>query len=127
MPYHTPAASILTLLLTSPPQGKTLVGLWAIEAVASSGVCLVVLPSLMLIDQTLAEYKNFSQNVASGRSPVMVSRVIASFCSRSRDSTMKCYVAFNSPNPPTPPAPTLFVFVKFVTTKFCCMRTRNHR
>ena len=55
-----------------PGAGKTLVGLWAIEAVAPSGVCLVVLPSLMLIDQTLKEYKVYSQSVNSGRSPVMV-------------------------------------------------------
>ena len=56
-----------------PGAGKTLVGLWAMEAVTPSGVCLVVLPSLMLIDQTLAEYKKFSSSVASGRSPVLVS------------------------------------------------------
>ena len=56
-----------------PGAGKTLIGLWAMEAVAPSGVCLVVLPSLMLIDQTLAEYKKFSSSVASGRSPVLVS------------------------------------------------------
>jgi hypothetical protein len=55
-----------------PGAGKTLVGLWAIEAVAPSGLCLVVLPSLMLIDQTLKEYTLYSQSVASGRSPVMV-------------------------------------------------------
>ena len=59
-------------MVLPPGAGKTLVGLWAIEAVAPSGVCLVVLPSLMLIDQTLKEYKIYSQSVNSGRSPVMV-------------------------------------------------------
>ena len=66
------AASRATVVLP-PGTGKTLVGLWAVEAAAREGTaCVVVVPTLPLIDQTLAAYRNFSPAIATGRTKILV-------------------------------------------------------
>lgn len=65
-------ASRATVVLP-PGTGKTLVGLWAVEAAARKGTaCVVVVPTLPLIDQTLAAYRAFSPAIAAGRTKVLV-------------------------------------------------------
>ena len=56
-----------------PGTGKTLVGLWAAEAECRVGaVSVVVMPTLPLIDQTLAMYRTFSPAIAAGDIKVLV-------------------------------------------------------
>ena len=65
-----------------PGAGKTLVGLWVSEAF--SGPILVVMPSLPLIDQTLASYGRYSHSVASGETKMLVA---ASKCALKASTT----------------------------------------
>ena len=66
------AASRATVVLP-PGTGKTLIGMWAVEAAMCVGAAsIVVMPTLPLIDQTLAAYRVFSPALASGRLKVLV-------------------------------------------------------
>ena len=59
-------ASRATIVLP-PGTGKTLVGMWALESEAAvDSIGVVVVPTLPLIDQTLAAYRSFSPAIGNG-------------------------------------------------------------
>jgi predicted helicase len=65
--------------------GKTLVGLWVVEALSSnSSVVLVVLPRKALIEQTLRSYREHSTRFFADGASVLV---VASDCS---DKSVRC-------------------------------------
>ena len=73
----TEGAGARATVVLPPGAGKTLVGLWALEAMSPTGTSLVVLPTIPLIDQTLEAYKMSSRSIASGRTATLV---VASDC-----------------------------------------------
>ena len=84
---HRAWSSRATVVLP-PGTGKTLVGLWALEASLQAGTTSVlVAPTLPLIDQTLAAYRDFSPSIASGRIKVLV---VASDCADPQSAEYTC-------------------------------------
>ena len=70
---ETEAAASRATVILPPGTGKTLIGLWAVEEAMRKGTAsIVVMPTLPLIDQTLAAYRAFSPALASGRLKVLV-------------------------------------------------------